>query len=63
LKALVSKIVGVIRAVFSNGGGPPKREAREKAKQPAGGFRLCVVRLFLLNFFPQTTDKKKKVQN
>jgi hypothetical protein len=60
LKALVSKIVGVIRAVFSNGGGPPKREAREKAKQPAGGFRLCVVRLFLLNFFPQTTDQKTR---
>jgi len=59
LKALVSKIVGVIRAVFSNGGGPPKREAREKEKQPAGGFRLCVVRLFLLNFFPKRQTKKK----
>jgi len=56
LKALVSKIVGVIRAVFSNGGGPPKRE---KEKQPAGGFRLCVVRLFLLNFFPKRQTKKK----
>jgi hypothetical protein len=57
LKARVSKIIGVICAVFSNGGGPPKREAREKEKQPAGGFRLRVVRLFL--FFPQTTDQKK----
>ena len=58
LKARVSKIVGVIRrAVFSNGGGPPKREAREKEKQPAGGFRLRVVRFF---FKRQT---KKKVQN
>jgi hypothetical protein len=60
LKARVSKIIGVICAVFSNGGGPPKREAREKEKQPAGGFRLCVVRLFLLNFFLQTTDQKKR---
>jgi hypothetical protein len=61
LKARVSKIVGVIRrAVFSNGGGPPEREAREKEKQPAGGFRLCVVRL--LNFFPKR-QTKKKVQN
>ena len=57
LKARVSKIVGVIRrAVFSNGGGPPKREAREKEKQPAGGFRLRVVRLFL--FSPNDRPKK-----
>ncbi len=55
LKARVSKIVGVIRrAVFSNGGGPPKREAREKEKQPAGGFRLRVVRFF----FKRQTKKK-----
>jgi hypothetical protein len=61
LKARVSKIIGVIRrAVFSNGGGPPKREAREKEKQPAGGFRLRVVRLFL---FSQKRQTKKKVQN
>jgi hypothetical protein len=63
LKARVSKIVGVIRrAVFSNGGGPPKREAREKEKQPAGGFSLRVVRLFCSLFsllFSQTTDQKK----
>jgi hypothetical protein len=66
LKARVSKIVGVIRrAVFSNGGGPPKREAREEEKQPAGGFSLCVVRLFCSLFsllFSQRTDQKK-VQN
>jgi len=58
LKALVSKIIG-IRAVFSNGGGPSKQEAREKQRQPAGGFRLCVVRLFLLNFFPKRQTKKR----
>jgi hypothetical protein len=57
LKARVSKIIGVICAVFSNGGGPPKREAREKEKQPAGGFRLCVVRLFL---FPRNDRPKKR---
>jgi hypothetical protein len=58
LKARVSKIVGVIRrAVFSNGGGPPEREAREKEKQPAGGFRLRVVRLFL--FSPNDRPKKR----
>jgi len=65
LKARVSKIVGVIRrAVFSNGGGPPEREAREKEKQPAGGFRLRVVSslsFFSINDRPKKGSKLTKI--
>jgi len=59
LKARVSKIVGVIRrAVFSNGGGPPKREALRKRKSSRlAGF---VSVLFVSFFFPRNDRPKKR---
>jgi len=62
LKARVSKIVGVIRrAVFSNGGGPPEREALRKRKSSRlAGF---VSVLFVSFFFLHKRQTKKKVQN
>jgi len=56
LKARVSKIVGVIRrAVFSNGGGPPKREALRKRKSS----RLAGFVSVLFVFSPNDRPKKR----